>query len=78
MFEKHNVQEVVWGILNARTEQDWEVLIEKCTKILPMFENKEEKIEFFQSVMLEIISEYSAVLTGNTPQSQNGKLIIPL
>ena len=66
------------GHLEAKTEQDWEVILEKCVKILPVLESKGEKISFVQATILEIISEYWGILTGKKPQTKKGKIIIPL
>lgn len=78
MEKKYDVLEIAKEMVEAETEQDWEAIIEKYVKILSVLENKDEKITFFQSVILEIISEYAAILTGKVPKNKKGKIIIPL
>lgn len=77
MVEKYDVLELVSEMMEAETEQDWEIVFEKCVKILPTLESKEEKIAFLKSAILEIISEYMIVL-GAVPHLKKGRLIIPL
>lgn len=78
MEEKYDVLELASEMLEAETEQDWEAILEKCVKILPMFESKEEKIAFLKSAIIESVLEYMTVLTGKVPQSRKGRIIIHL
>lgn len=78
MEEKYDVLELAVEILEAETEQELEKVLEKCVKILPAFESKEEKKHFFQSAILEIVSKYSTVLTGKPSKTKKDMIIIPL